>query len=85
MAMSFAGFDFENAAATFREHAALSGFENLNERAFDISGLSQLSDPEYEALSPTQWRGPTLFGDGGVFTPDRRARFVAIAPRPPLG
>jgi assimilatory nitrate reductase catalytic subunit len=82
-AMGFAGFDYENAAAIFREHAALSGFENAGERAFDISNFGNLSDAEYEALPPTQWRGARLFGDGRFFTPDRRARFVAISPRPP--
>ena len=81
--MGYSGFDYPNAAAIFREHAALSGFENAGERAFDISDLSQLSDAEYEALAPRQWRGPRLFGDGGFFTPDRRARLVAINPRPP--
>jgi assimilatory nitrate reductase catalytic subunit len=50
-----------------------------------------LSETEYDSLSPVQWpvtagrpRGtPRLFGDGNFFTPDSRARFVAIAPRPP--
>ena len=82
-AMGFAGFDYKNAAAIFREHAALSGFENEGERAFDISSLSKISDAEYETLAPMQWRGPRLFGDGAFFTPDRRARLIAIAPRPP--
>jgi assimilatory nitrate reductase catalytic subunit len=89
-AMGFHGFDFANAAAVFREHAALSGFENDNERAFDISGLADLTDAEFDALPPTLWpvrRGgqPTarLFGDGEFFTPDRRARFIPVTPRPP--
>ena len=68
----------------FREHATLSGFENGGSRDFDISGLADLSDAAYEALAPVQWpvrpgaqRGRTrLFGDGGFFTPDRKARFV---------
>jgi assimilatory nitrate reductase catalytic subunit len=84
------GFDFANAAAVFREHAALSGFENEGERAFDISGLADLTDAEYEALAPTQWpiqRGQAaqarLFGDGRFFTPDRRARLIPITPRAP--
>ncbi|MDE1568531.1 nitrate reductase [Aquabacter sediminis] len=71
----------------FREHATLSGFENGGSRDFDISGLADLSDAAYEALAPVQWpvrpgaqRGrPRLFGDGGFFTPDRKARFVSPA------
>ena len=84
-AMGFTGFDYQNAAAIFREHAALSGFENDGERAFDISNFSHISDAAYETLAPTQWAGSRLFADGAFFTPDRRARLVAITPRPPQG
>ncbi|MFX9061636.1 molybdopterin-dependent oxidoreductase, partial [Acinetobacter baumannii] len=40
-------FAYRSAAAVFREHAALSGFENDGHRAFDISGLSDVSDAGY--------------------------------------
>ena len=68
---------------------ALSGFENDGERAFDISGARR---PEHGRTS-TRLRAvpvaaaarasaPTarLFADGRFFTPDGKARFVAIAP-----
>ena len=82
------GFTFESAADVFREHAALSGFENDGQRDFDISGLATLTDADYDALAPVQWpvAGPErqsrarFFADGGFYTPDRRARFVAIEP-----
>ncbi len=83
--MGFAdAFAFENAAAIFREHAALSAFENDGARDFDIGGLSALDDDAFNALAPVQWpqragapAGDTrFFADGGYFTPDRRARFV---------
>ena len=86
-AMGFAtSFSYENAAAVFREHAALSGFENEGSRDFDLSALEHLTDEQYERLSPIQWpvtapkREGTrrLFADGRFFTPDRRARFVAL-------
>jgi assimilatory nitrate reductase catalytic subunit len=87
--MGFPGFDFGSAAAVFREHAALSAFENEGARDFDIGGLATLEDDGYDALAPVQWpihagenEGRSrLFGDGEFFTPDRRARFVA--PEPP--
>jgi assimilatory nitrate reductase catalytic subunit len=87
--MGFSGFDFRGPADVFREHAALSAFENDGARDFDLGGLAGLSDEEYDALSPTQWPiragersgRARLFSDGGFFTPDRRARFVA--PEPP--
>src|ERR1019366_2857600 len=53
--MGFSGFDFRCPAVVFREHAALSAFENNGARDFDLGGLAELSDEEYDALSPTQW------------------------------
>jgi len=87
--MGFSGFDFRGPADVFREHAALSAFENDGARDFDLGGLADISDEEYDALSPTQWPiragersgRARFFSDGGFFTPDRRARFVA--PEPP--
>ncbi|HRW67254.1 MAG TPA: molybdopterin-dependent oxidoreductase [Candidatus Competibacter sp.] len=87
-----AWFPFESAAAVFREHAALSGFENENARRdFDISALADLSDTDYDVLQPVQWPLPhgvtvgtaRLFGAGGFFTADGRARCVAIGERAP--
>ena len=84
-----AAFAYRSAADVFREHAALSGFENKGRRDFDLGGLAQMSDAEFETLEPVQWplraqakrRQRRFFGDGGFFTPDRKARFVA--PEPP--
>ncbi|HKU06527.1 MAG TPA: molybdopterin-dependent oxidoreductase, partial [Bradyrhizobium sp.] len=89
--MGFAGFDYASVAEIFREHARLSGFENGGTRDFDISALETIQDRAYEALAPVQWPithedptgVPRLFEAGGFFTPDRKARFVPVAPRPP--
>lgn len=80
-----AAFAWTSPADIFREHAALSGFENGGTRDFDISGLAGLSDAAYEALEPIQWPVPEgatsgtarLFAEGGFFTGDARARFLA--------
>lgn len=75
-------FDFPNAAAIFREHAALSAFENGGERVFDLSGLSDITDAEYARMAPVQWpvknQGGTsrVFADGRFATANSRARFV---------
>src|SRR5262245_15703293 len=82
-------FAYHNAAAIFREHAALSGFENRGTRAFDISAWSELSQTDYETLPPTQWplrRNGTgaisgsdhVFSEGRFAFPSGRARIVAI-------
>ncbi|GJE00377.1 nitrate reductase [Methylobacterium isbiliense] len=79
-------FAWPNAAAVFREHAALSGFENAGSRDFDLSGLADITDAAYAGQRPVQWPLPRrtrtsearLFANGGFFTRDRRARFVAV-------
>lgn len=84
--MGFDGFAFRCPADVFREHAALSSYENDGARDFDIGGLASLSDEAYDALEPTQWPIRTgeregrarLFADGGFFTPDQRASFIAL-------
>jgi len=86
-------------ADIFREHARLSAFENDGSRAFDIGALAELSDDEYDALEPVQWPLPAanadarrapdaarpkrLFADGRFFTPNGKARLVALEPRAP--
>jgi assimilatory nitrate reductase catalytic subunit len=81
-----AAFAYRGAADIFREHAALSAFENDGGRDFDIGGLAGLDDASYERLEPVQWPvrngcagRKRLFGDGGFFTGNGRARFIAIA------
>src|ERR1700724_3815300 len=54
--MGFASaFAYRVAADVFREHAALSAFENGGRRDFDLGGLAGMSDPQFESLEPTQW------------------------------
>jgi len=81
-------FDYQNPAQIFREHAALSAFENDGERVFDIGGLAALDDAAYDALEPVQWpvrndgaSSARLFADARFAHPDGRARFVATAYR----
>jgi assimilatory nitrate reductase catalytic subunit len=76
-------FDFNSAADIFREHAALSAFENDGERDFDIGGLKALSDEAFDAMAPVQWPLPLggqpqarFFADGGFFANDHKARFI---------
>jgi len=89
-------FDFAGPAEVFAEHAALSGFENEDERDFDISAHAEINQASYDDLSPFQWPAPgdaestrqvvsatadgqqRFFADGGFYTADRKARFVAV-------
>jgi assimilatory nitrate reductase catalytic subunit len=87
-----AAFAFASEAEVFREHAALSAFENGDTRDFDLGGLANMSDADYAALDPVQWplrageacrhepSAKRFFAEGAFFTPDRKARFVAVEP-----
>ena len=85
--MGFAeAFSYAGPAEIFREHAALSGFENGASRDFDIGGLADLDDSEFDALTPVQWpvragerrgRG-RFFGAGGYFSASGRAQLVPV-------
>ena len=81
-------FNYQGPADIFREHAALSAFENQGERAFNIGALSSLSDHDYEALPPTRWpksrncKAEPL-ADGRYFTPSGRAQFVPVGAEAP--
>jgi assimilatory nitrate reductase catalytic subunit len=89
-------FNFTSSADIFREHAALSGFENVetngkSERDFDISGLTTLTDLEYQTLEPIQWpvnktypQGrKRFFDDGHFYTTTNKANLLSITPRLP--
>ena len=88
-------FTYRSAADVFREHAALSAYENDGSRDFDIGALAKLTDAEFDALAPVQWpvragsarNEQRFFNKGGFFTTDRKARLIAPdlpAPREPL-
>ncbi|WP_245440962.1 molybdopterin oxidoreductase family protein, partial [Mesorhizobium sanjuanii] len=71
----------------FAEHAALSGFENDGARDFDIGGYDGINAEQYDALAPFQWPAPRggagntrFFANGNFYTPDRKARFIAVRP-----
>jgi assimilatory nitrate reductase catalytic subunit len=79
-----AAFDYGSAADIFREHAALSGFENNGGRDFDIGALKSLSDEAFDAMAPVLWPlregaepRQRFFAAGGFYSNDRKARFIA--------
>jgi len=78
-------FAYDCAADIFREHAALSAFENGGTRDFDLGALSEISDEAFDAFDPVTWpiresapaEDTRFFADGGFYTPDRKAHFIA--------
>jgi assimilatory nitrate reductase catalytic subunit len=81
-------FAWDGPAAIFREHAAVTGLARPAARAFDISGLAELSDAAYAAMEPTRWPVPAsgprterFFAEGGTLA--GRARLVPTPFRAP--
>ncbi|GGE51102.1 nitrate reductase [Actibacterium pelagium] len=82
-------FDFHSPAEVFREYAAMSGISGRFGRDFDISGLADVSEAEYQSLKPTHWpitktrTGGRYFADGSFFTGTGKANMLAVSYRPP--
>ncbi|WP_096085124.1 nitrate reductase [Agaribacterium haliotis] len=84
-------FNYQHQVEIFREHAELSGLDNNDTRAFNISALADISLDDYENFAPRRWpltankpEGTLrLFEDGQFFTPNKRAQFIPINARLP--
>ncbi len=84
-------FPYTSPVEIFREHARLSGFENENERLFNIDALADITSSQYNALTPIQWpvtrQSPNgtarLLSAARFSTTDKKANFIAIEPRLP--
>lgn len=83
-------FTYNNPVDVFREHAALSGFEQGTRlRDFDISAFADINDAQYEQFTPVQWpvnaanpKGVArLFTDGKFYTDNRKAKFISGEPK----
>ena len=89
-AMGFGpAFPYTSAADVFREHAALSAFENKpgsGFRQFNLEAVQTITDDGYQQLEPVQWpllHDPTghssrLYDDGQFSTADGKARFIPL-------
>ncbi|MBO9489375.1 nitrate reductase [Endozoicomonas sp. G2_1] len=84
-------FDYRDVSEIFKEHAELSAYNNgvngYPVRDFDISGLAELSQKQYDNLRPIQWPVNSqypegcsrLFSDGKFYTPSGKANFVSVS------
>ncbi|MEN0615821.1 nitrate reductase [Klebsiella indica] len=80
-----AAFAWRHPHEVFREHAALSGFENNGQRAFDIGGLADLSREAWDDLAPVRWpvsRSPAQWSLHSGWHRDGKLRMVPVAPQP---
>ncbi len=80
-------FAYSSPAEVFREHAALSAFENGGKRDFDIGALKCIADDDYQTMEPVTWpqraknQPPQsrFFEAGGFFTASSRAKLIPPA------
>jgi len=88
-------FTYNSATDIFREHAALSAFENEStdesSRLFNIGALENISYQEYEEFPVRAWpitsdspKGTQrLFSDRKFSTPNGKAKFIGVIPKGP--
>jgi assimilatory nitrate reductase catalytic subunit len=84
-------FAYEGGGDIFREYARLTETGNDGRRDLDLGGVADISDPDYQELTPFPWplrRGQApqatrFFADGRFYHPDGRARLVATPYRGP--
>lgn len=96
--LGYEGFDYVRESDIFQEHARLSGFENDGARSFDISGLADISQRQYDDLAPIQWpifaredqtdKSSARFFGGQLeavrfYHNNKKARLIPIQPRLP--
>ncbi|HBC7113349.1 TPA: nitrate reductase [Raoultella ornithinolytica] len=79
-----AAFAWRHPHEVFSEHAALSGFENNGQRAFDIGGLADLSREAWDNLAPVRW--PVSRSGSGLdlqqgWHGDGKLRMVPVTPQ----
>ncbi|OUR65095.1 nitrate reductase [Methylophaga sp. 42_25_T18] len=80
-------FSYQSQVDIFREHAALSSFENNGARDFDLGAMAKISNDAYDSLEPIQWpvtatqaNGTArLFTDNQFFTANAKAQFVPVS------
>ncbi len=76
-------FNYDAPADIFREHAALSGFENDGQRLFDIVDKCDVSNAQYEAMEPFIWGKLRMFADGVFPTDNGKARLISLIYKSP--
>lgn len=84
-------FEYKILVDIFGEYAALSAYQNDNNRDFDIGAYAKISESDYQNMTPFQWpqsegqsaRETRFFAKGNFFTPDKKANFIATKPATP--
>ncbi|ANQ19196.1 molybdopterin oxidoreductase family protein [Vibrio natriegens] len=92
-------FDYLHEGEIFREYAQLTtlgnadhGSKKARQRDLNLAGLVEITDSEYNSLTPQQWPvehqqhqvvNQRMFADQRFFTENHRANFIAVKHTPP--
>lgn len=74
-----ASFDYNNAAAVFREYAGMTQLAADAGKILDLTNMQDCSDTEYDTMEPFQWGGHHPFTHGFP-TENRRACIISVEP-----
>ncbi|KAA0542193.1 MULTISPECIES: nitrate reductase [Citrobacter] len=77
-------FGWQSAWEVFCEHAALSGYENRGERAFDIGALAELTHQQWDEMTPVRWpvsTGSSTLNFWQGWRGNQRLRLVSVTPQ----
>ncbi len=83
-AMGFSDqFPYDTSFDVFKEHVALSSYENDGRRDFDLSNWATMSQKGFDTLLPTQWPvtdkpKERFFADGHFYTPSNKANMLGV-------
>lgn len=96
--MGFAeAFNFTHPSQIFCEYAGLTGYQNNGRRQLDLSPLQNISQAQYDAMSPLQWPFTTSdelqgmrglnskrpFADKQFSTPNGKAKLIPVVFKAP--
>ena len=75
--MGYSGFNFTSEADIFREYSRMTATNNNGSRDLDLGALANLSNEEYDQLSPQQWP----LDSQAIIHDDTSSSQIAIAPK----
>jgi len=86
-------FQYQQSSEIFKEHCQLSAYENNGTRVFNLEGLTNLEEHEYDLMEPIVWpvlqdnnsnQALRVFADGQFTHVNRKARFIPIKAKEPI-
>ncbi|MBW8323651.1 MAG: molybdopterin-dependent oxidoreductase [Prolixibacteraceae bacterium] len=78
--MGYPGFEFRNSQEVFDEYKQLTAGTHISIEKLDYNYLKEKGTAQWPFLGKDDGRAKRLFEDGRFFTPDQKARILAVNP-----